>query len=110
MAKQRLQKILAAAGVDSRRNCEELILEGLAREFVNKVQNMRKNAGFEVTQRINIQYSSDDMVTKATDAHLEYIVTETLALDCSKADSISAETSEWDLNGHQCLIAVIPAS
>src|SRR5262249_17954770 len=40
----------------------ELVNEGLAREFVNRVQNMRKDAGLEVTDRIQIQYETSDRV------------------------------------------------
>ena len=46
----------------------ELIQEGLAREIVSKVQNMRKNSGFELTDRINLAYVADEEVAAAVGA------------------------------------------
>ena len=58
---------------------ESLISEGVAREFVNRIQNQRKKAGFEVTDRINIWYNSLGPAGKAVEAFKEYIANETLA-------------------------------
>ena len=61
---------------------DELMQEGLAREIVNRVQNLRKTGGFEVTDRIHISYANIDN-NKAIDASIgtygDYICTETLA-------------------------------
>ncbi len=64
--------------VDNRIN-EHLRREWLAREFVHHVQNLRKEADLEVTQRIKIEFSSENEMCDAITAHLEYIKTETLA-------------------------------
>ncbi len=86
----------------------ELIREGLAREFVNKVQNMRKTADLEVTQRIRIRCRGDEAIREALRAHLEYVCAETLAQECLM-DAPAAETeAEWDLNGHACAIQIEP--
>jgi len=85
-----------------------LIDEGLAREFVNKVQNMRKTAGFEVSDRIQITYSSDEDVVRAINAHSEYISAETLSVACTDMQN-GAGMQQWDLNGHACEIAVTKA-
>ncbi len=58
---------------------QELINEGIAREFVNRIQNLRKDSGFEVTDRINIFYSGPPEVVNAVDAMAGYIKNETLA-------------------------------
>ncbi len=58
---------------------ENLIEEGLAREFVNRIQNMRKDAGFDVTDKIVINYSGDKNLIKAIKNFNQYIKTETLA-------------------------------
>ncbi|MGE5479049.1 MAG: isoleucine--tRNA ligase [Chloroflexota bacterium] len=58
---------------------EELICEGLAREFINRVQNMRKDSGFEVTDRINIDYIASVKVSHAIEKTRSYIASETLA-------------------------------
>ncbi len=57
----------------------ELKEEGIARELVNRIQNHRKNSGFEVTDRIDIQFSRNELVEKAIQINQEYIKVETLA-------------------------------
>ena len=78
----------------------ELEREGLAREFVNKVQNMRKTADLDVTQRIAIVFSGDEEVREAVEEHGDYICNETLAVKCEYAADPGGEASAWDLNGH----------
>jgi isoleucyl-tRNA synthetase len=58
----------------------ELVNEGLAREFVRRVQEARKQADFEISDRIKIFYSSSDNMRKAVDQFKEYIKDETLAV------------------------------
>lgn len=65
---------------------EALIKEGIAREFVNRVQNLRKNSGFEVTDRINIQVNCDGGIKTAIQSTDEYIMNETLAEDLIFSD------------------------
>lgn len=57
---------------------DELLREGLVRELVNRVQNMRKDAGFEVTDHILLEVEATDEVKHAAEHHLDYISTETL--------------------------------
>jgi isoleucyl-tRNA synthetase len=59
----------------------ELEKEGIAREFVNRVQNLRKEAGFEVTDRIEIAVQAPEKVANAIQEMADYIKSETLALD-----------------------------
>ncbi|MGI6325299.1 MAG: isoleucine--tRNA ligase [Bacilli bacterium] len=76
---------------------DELIAEGIAREFISKIQQLRKSSGFEVTDRINIYYEATDEVKKAIKQHENFIKTETLA------DNIIFEaniTDRYDLNGY----------
>jgi isoleucyl-tRNA synthetase len=80
--------------------------EGLAREFVNKVQTMRKTAGLEVTQRITIAFAGPDPVRDAVRMHRAYILGETLAQACGPESPAGAGAQEWDLNGHTVSIAV----
>ncbi len=81
----------------------ELIAEGLAREFVSHVQAMRKEADFEVTQRINLTVEADPETQAALTAHLAYVKGETLTLDLTFG-AVTAEAI--DLNGHATRIAV----
>ena len=60
---------------------DELIAEGLAREVVRSVQDARKQAGLEVSDRITLGVSGSPAVDKALDVHRDYLMNETLAID-----------------------------
>ncbi|MFP4457857.1 MAG: isoleucine--tRNA ligase [Clostridia bacterium] len=83
---------------------EELILEGLAREFMSKVQQLRKNHDFEVTDNINIYYQGSSEVVKAIELHKEWIKKETLAKSIQNEEHTQSEVI--DLNGHTTKVAV----
>ena len=66
-------------------------MEGLARDLVNRVQNMRKDMGLEVQDKIDIRINrGDDFVEKSVEANREYICTETQALSLELTDSLNA--------------------
>ena len=75
----------------------ELINEGYAREFVSKVQQMRKNNGYEVLDNINIFYKGSEEIKSAIDEYEEFIKSETLAQSIERVDEEGLE--EQDLNG-----------
>lgn len=81
----------------------ELIAEGLAREFVSHVQSMRKEADFEVTQRIALTVEADDEMRSALEAHSQYVKGETLALSLEFA---ACDADEVSLNSHSTKIKV----
>ncbi|MDR1245800.1 MAG: isoleucine--tRNA ligase [Clostridiales Family XIII bacterium] len=83
----------------------ELISEGLAREFVSKVQQIRKQRDFELMDRIRIVYDGDDAVRAAARAHAEYIKKETLALELLEGDA----ADRFDLNGRDTGLYVAKA-
>ncbi|MDZ4200179.1 MAG: class I tRNA ligase family protein, partial [Kiritimatiellia bacterium] len=83
-----------------------LIAEGLAREFVNRIQTLRKEADFEVSQRIRIRYQAPDAVDAAIREHAAMICQETLCESLEKADEAGGE--ERDLNGHALRLRVDP--
>ena len=58
---------------------EDLRLEGIAREIVSKIQNLRKTKNFEVTDRINTVISGDQDIEDAINNNLDYVKTETLS-------------------------------
>ncbi|MEM9078099.1 MAG: isoleucine--tRNA ligase [Bacteroidota bacterium] len=60
---------------------ETLRKEGIARELVNRIQNLRKESGFEVTDKIDIKILKDGFVEKAVSSNEEYIKTETLTAE-----------------------------
>ena len=80
----------------------ELVAEGNAREFVSRVQAMRKEADFEVTQRIKVSVSADAEFRAALESHIEYVKGETLALELSLSDG----SGDVELNGHRVSIEV----
>lgn len=96
-------------GLDTQLN-EDLITEGLAREFVNKIQSMRKELDLDVTQRIRIAFSGDEAVGTAVAKYRSYIEAETLALACEAQAEGAEKGTEWDLNGHACFLSVTAAS
>jgi isoleucyl-tRNA synthetase len=70
----------------------ELVREGNAREFVNRIQNLRKDSGFDVTDKINIQVQrSDDEWTASLNEFKSYISQEVQALSLEWVDSASTE-------------------
>jgi len=78
---------------------DDLIREGLAREFVRRVQTLRKDAGFEISDRIALTYQASDRLAEAVQAHAAYIQAETLAealRDGAPEDGAAAETYEFD--------------
>lgn len=82
---------------------EELVLEGLAREFVRKVQSLRKEADFVITDHINIYYSQNERIDKMLEMYEEYIKGETLAEKLIKSTNIS---EKFDLNDVEVEIKV----
>ncbi|WP_282123259.1 isoleucine--tRNA ligase [Algibacter mikhailovii] len=56
----------------------ELRSEGIARELINRIQNLRKDSGFEVTDRIDVLLQKDEQVVNAVEANMTYIKSETL--------------------------------
>ena len=68
---------------------EELVNEGFAREFISKVQQLRKAANFEVLDNIVIDYCSDDEVAKAVAEFEDYIKSETLAVELNRVEAVS---------------------
>ena len=58
---------------------DELKNEGMARELINRIQNLRKDAGLEITDRIDVSISVDERIKRAVDSFDEYIKTQVLA-------------------------------
>jgi len=77
---------------------DELMQEGLAREIVNRVQNLRKTGGFEVTDRIELIIEMNDKIKEAIDKFGDYICTETLAT-ITKVDALDGVEAEELVEG-----------
>jgi isoleucyl-tRNA synthetase len=76
---------------------DELRLEGLAREIVSRVQNLRRQAGLEVTDRIRLHWHTEDpALAAALEAHQEHISSEVLATSVARSSEPRGEPAEVD--------------
>ena len=75
---------------------DELRAEGIARELVNRIQNLRKDTGLEVTDRIRILLQQQDTLEKSVSANEAYIKAETLANEILFADTLQGEEVAFD--------------
>jgi isoleucyl-tRNA synthetase len=83
-----------------------LINEGLARDFVNRVQNMRKDADFKVTDRIFIHYEGSEMLQNAITSQATYIKNETLANDLINKIEFADYQKEWTINDEKIVVGI----
>ncbi|MCK9335302.1 MAG: isoleucine--tRNA ligase [Candidatus Cloacimonetes bacterium] len=83
---------------------EALIREGYARELINKIQYSRKEQGFEIMDRVQVNLTADEEVRTAVEEYRDYIMNETL---CDAIDFKALEQmQELDLNGKSVLLKV----
>jgi isoleucyl-tRNA synthetase len=85
---------------------EDLRAEGFARELVNKIQFMRKNAGFEITDRIEVSVQTTDALWNAIERHHELICSETLADRLAKESGEGEAREEWQINGEPATLSL----
>ncbi|MEW6510457.1 MAG: isoleucine--tRNA ligase [Bacteroidota bacterium] len=85
---------------------DDLIAEGNAREFVSRIQNMRKEAGFAVTDRITIAFRASEAMTRMLTAMSAYITQETLADELSSAWNGGEHSAIFDLNGEEVGVGI----
>ncbi len=84
----------------------ELIDEGFAREFINRVQNLRKEAGFEVVERIRIAFDGSDTLKKAVSNQKAYILNETLSTEILTTYAHGEFAKEVEINDEKVQISV----
>ena len=84
---------------------EELLEEGFVREIVSKIQTMRKEAGFEVMDRISVSYATTDKLVAIFEKNTAVIAGEVLA-DSIVAGTDGAYSKEWNINGEKVTLAV----
>ena len=82
---------------------EELLNEGYVREFVSKIQQLRKKKDLDILDNIKISYKSDEEVEKAIESDKEFIKSETLALEILNIDN---DADLESLNGHDIKINI----
>ena len=88
---------------------EKLREEGIAREFVNRIQNIRKDKDFKVTDRILLKVKSHEGINSAIQSNLNYICTEILADTLEIVDEISA-TEGVSVDVEENLITLVSVS
>ncbi|MBE6147731.1 MAG: isoleucine--tRNA ligase [Firmicutes bacterium] len=86
---------------------DDLIKEGIAREFISKVQNMRKSNDYNIVDRIKVSYEGDSLVKEAISDYYDFISTEVLATSLTEETNIK---ESFDLNGHETKITIEKAN
>ncbi len=79
---------------------DELRREGIARELINRIQNLRKDSGFEVTDRVRVGIFTDvpeyrAEIADALSAYADYVASQTLAVSVTMADAPAGSDVEW---------------
>ena len=84
----------------------ELIEEGIERELISKIQTMRKEAGFEVTDRIDVYYTASGETAKVLESHKDAIASVVLA-DRVESGTVQGYTKEWEIGDDKATITVV---
>ena len=84
---------------------ERLIEEGCAREMINRIQNLRKEEGLEVSDRISLRIDGPPEIVQAVENFRDYIANETLALEVSIAADLQ-NAHQVDIDGKLCQVAI----
>ena len=86
----------------------ELIQEGLAREAVNRIQTIRKEQNFDITDRITLWVSGNSKIIEAIKAHSNYVSSEVLAISLNYGSSFPSDVivSQVDLDGHDVIVGL----
>ena len=85
---------------------EELKQEGIARELVNRIQNMRKSGGLEITDKICVTIEKNDETDKAVEVYGEYIAKQVLANSIAVAENMPENATDIDFDGFILKIAI----
>ena len=83
----------------------ELIEEGYVRELISKIQTMRKEAGFEVMDKIYVYEKGNDKLKGIMENNKAGIIRDVMADDI-KYDTLEGYEKEWDINGEKVVLAV----
>ena len=86
----------------------ELVREGLAREFVRRVQDLRKQADFDIADRIYMYVSASQNLMDAIQDHKEYIMGETLALELKTGETpAEAASADFEFDGEEAKVGLV---
>lgn len=84
----------------------ELLAECHARELINRIQNLRKESGFEISDRINVTYNAGEELAGAITELNSYIASETLSVRIEKDENIKENATELEINGLTCRLKI----
>lgn len=84
---------------------DELIEEGFVREFISKVQTMRKDGGFEVTDHITVAFNGSAVISEITAKNAEEIKAQLLA-ETLEEKATDTDATEWNINGEKISISI----
>ena len=85
---------------------DDLRKEGLARELVNRIQNLRKSSGFEITDKVNVTILTNEQMDGAIQAYKEYISNQVLAASVEIADYAISDAVELDFEEFKLSVKV----
>ncbi len=88
----------------------ELVREGLAREFVRRVQDLRKTAGFDIADRIATIYTATPKLDEAVKAFADYIKSETLSVEIEAGFIIGPATDTYEFDGEELTLTLVKSS
>jgi isoleucyl-tRNA synthetase len=89
----------------------ELEAEGMAREIVHRVQNMRRSTGYELADRIHIYYEADAFIMQSLSSFADYVMQETLAISIDEGISDEVDASEtFKVSGYTLRLGVKKAT
>ncbi|RLI04221.1 isoleucine--tRNA ligase [Candidatus Bathyarchaeota archaeon] len=84
----------------------ELFYEGLAREVVRRIQQMRKDMNLMYDENIDVYYDGSNEILKAIDMHRDYIKSETLTINLKRGITDKSKTKEWKIGKEKLLIQI----
>ena len=88
---------------------EDLRREGIARELVNRIQNIRKSSGFDITDKIHVQLTRNEETDPAVEEYEDYIAKQVLAESITLCDALDSAGAELDFETFSIQAAVIKA-
>ena len=86
---------------------DELLEEGYVRELISKIQTMRKEAGFEVTDQIEVYYKNSDKTKIIMEKHQRLIESETMAVAIHEGENENGYKKSWKINGEPVDMMVV---
>ena len=86
---------------------EELKQEGIARELVNRIQNIRKGRNYEITDKINVVFATNNETDAAINAFNDYISRQVLATSLTIAEAVTEEVETLDLDGVEVEVSIV---